>query len=118
MVKRYCKFIDQQVKSKGWLSNETFKRLFNSRPISDIDFGLVEIKSHLNQLKPNELDAVVFWQTNPGSIYKDTNDKQLKNALIENKVFFDNIEKSPLTEEQIEAVVCFDNRTLLVASAP
>lgn len=111
------KFIDQQVKSKGWLSNETFKRLFNSRPISDIDFGLVEIKSHLNQLKPNELDAVIFWQTNPESIYKDTNDKQLRNALVENKVFFDTIEKSPLTKEQIEAVVCFDNRTLLVASA-
>lgn len=37
--------------------------------------------------------------------------------LRDQKAFFDSIEKTPLTGEQASAVVCFDNRVLLVASA-
>lgn len=37
--------------------------------------------------------------------------------LREERDFFDSIEKTPLTDEQARAVVCFDNRVLLVASA-
>src|SRR5690606_39663645 len=37
--------------------------------------------------------------------------------LRDHKQFFDTLEKTPLTEEQARAVVCFDNRVLLVASA-
>ena len=37
--------------------------------------------------------------------------------LRDQKAFFDSIEKTPLTDEQARAVVCFDNRVLLVASA-
>lgn len=115
--KKTRKSIDQQIDSKGWLSIEVYNRLFKTKPVSEIDFDLVEIKNHLNQLKPNELDDFTFWQTNPKSIYKKTNDKQFEHALVENTAFFEAIEKSPLTDEQIEAVVSFDNRTLLVASA-
>jgi DNA helicase-4 len=37
--------------------------------------------------------------------------------LIDERAFFDRIEKTPLTEEQARAVICFDNRVQLVASA-
>lgn len=37
--------------------------------------------------------------------------------VASHRAFFDTVEKSPLTEEQARAVVCFDNRVLLVASA-
>lgn len=37
--------------------------------------------------------------------------------LVASRSFFDNVEKSPLTREQAEAVICCDNRVLLVASA-
>jgi len=37
--------------------------------------------------------------------------------LVAEQRFFDRIEKTPLTEEQARAVVCFDNRVQLVASA-
>ena len=37
--------------------------------------------------------------------------------LRDHRGFFNSVEKSPLTDEQAEAVVCFDNRVLLVASA-
>ncbi|RYB91852.1 DNA helicase UvrD [Nocardioides oleivorans] len=37
--------------------------------------------------------------------------------LIDERAFFDRIEKTPLNEEQARAVICFDNRVQLVASA-
>jgi DNA helicase-4 len=37
--------------------------------------------------------------------------------LIDERSFFDQIEKTPLTDEQARAVICFDNRVQLVASA-
>ncbi len=37
--------------------------------------------------------------------------------LRDQRDFFDRIEKSPLTEEQSRAVICFDNRVQLVAAA-
>ena len=37
--------------------------------------------------------------------------------LIDERSFFDKIEKTPLTDEQARAVICFDNRVQLVASA-
>jgi len=37
--------------------------------------------------------------------------------LRDQRAFFESVERTPLTEEQARAVVCFDNRVLLVASA-
>lgn len=45
------------------------------------------------------------------------NDALVDKELIDERDFFDRIEKTPLTEEQARAVVCFDNRVQLVASA-
>ncbi len=111
------KTIDQKIISKGWLSHELLKTLLVTKPVSNIDFDLSEIKTHINQLKSEELKAFDFWQSSPESILKSVNNTQLQNALVSDKAFFETIEKSPLTDEQIEAVVCFDNRVLLVASA-
>lgn len=48
---------------------------------------------------------------------EDRNAEHQAHRLLEDRPFFDTIEKSPLTEEQRHAVLCFDNRVLLVASA-
>ncbi len=45
------------------------------------------------------------------------NDALVELQLGDERAFFESIEKTPLTEEQARAVVCFDNRVLLVASA-
>ncbi|WOB11331.1 UvrD-helicase domain-containing protein [Piscinibacter gummiphilus] len=45
------------------------------------------------------------------------NQRQMRQELVESRAFFDSVEKSPLTQEQAEAVICFDSRVLLVASA-
>lgn len=45
------------------------------------------------------------------------NEALVEAELVDERAFFDRIEKSPLTEEQARAVICFDNRVQLVASA-
>jgi DNA helicase-4 len=45
------------------------------------------------------------------------NEDFLDTELIRRREFFERIERKPLTEEQARAVVCFDNRLLLVAAA-
>lgn len=47
----------------------------------------------------------------------DQNDALVNLELIDERSFFDRIEKTPLTDEQARAVICFDNRVQLVASA-
>ncbi|MDH8297429.1 UvrD-helicase domain-containing protein, partial [Klebsiella pneumoniae] len=37
--------------------------------------------------------------------------------LIANKSLFDTVERQPLTPEQAKAVVCFDNKVQVIASA-
>ncbi|WP_460579158.1 UvrD-helicase domain-containing protein [Humibacter ginsengisoli] len=45
------------------------------------------------------------------------NESLIEAQLKSERTFFDSIEGTPLTEEQARAVICFDNRVLLVASA-
>ena len=48
---------------------------------------------------------------------KNTNKKILETELRKRKKFLDTIEKSPLTKEQAESVICYDNRVQVVAAA-
>lgn len=41
----------------------------------------------------------------------------LKQQKVDLKAFFDSVEKSPLTDEQVEACVCMDDNLLVVAAA-
>ena len=47
----------------------------------------------------------------------DFNKRHAAQAAKDDSAFFDTVEKSPLTSEQRDAVICFDSRVLLVASA-
>lgn len=57
------------------------------------------------------MDADLF------AIAKEHNRALLKSESIAHKDYFDTVEKSPLTDEQIKSVICFDNRVLTIASA-
>ncbi|AQH01528.1 hypothetical protein A9R05_22210 [Burkholderia sp. KK1] len=47
----------------------------------------------------------------------DLNRKYVESELVALEELFDRVEKSPLTEEQARAVICFDNRVQVIASA-
>jgi DNA helicase-4 len=61
--------------------------------------------------------AVQLWDRDLANFAEAANAKHLQSERVACAEFFERVEKSPLTQEQVDAVVCFDSRVLLVASA-
>jgi len=114
-VKAACKV---QLASKGWLTREFKAKYDAEKPQGLLQFlSEPEIALHINGQPKEVIDSITLWRLNLSNFTDDLNERHLEKELREFKTFFDQVEKSPLTEEQAKAVVCFDNRVLLVASA-
>ena len=110
--------VKKQFEVKGWLTEEFKAAQLNSKPmaIGDLLDEPVVIK-HIESQSEMVKGAVRLWRQNFHEVAEAANQKYLNNELTLSKPFFDHVEKTPLTEEQARAVICFDNRVLLVASA-
>jgi DNA helicase-4 len=108
----------KQIEAKGWLTHQ-FKQAFNRvKPLELLSLlEQPEIRERLGQEPQTTRDAVDMWQQSFDSLADGINQHHLLKERQASRTFFDTVEKSPLTDEQIEAVVCFDNRVLVVASA-
>ena len=108
----------QQLQARGWLSEEFKAEVTASKPTElEQMLAVPEMEQQLRALDPTVQDAVAYWRQ-PFSEHADRlNRHHLTKEMLDSRYFFDRVEKSPLTEEQAEAVICFDNRVLLVASA-
>lgn len=107
-----------QLKTKGWLTFE-FKAELNRIKPSGFAALLAEpeIQKFLETQPQDIRDSVDLWKRDFDVLADVLNERHLAKELQDFKEFFDKVEKSPLTAEQAKAVVCFDNRVLLVASA-
>jgi DNA helicase-4 len=61
--------------------------------------------------------AIGLWTTDIPRDIAQLNEEHTVRELAARKPLFDRVESKPLTEEQARAVVCFDNRVQVVASA-
>lgn len=52
-----------------------------------------------------------------GTLVHENNERITEAELHERETFFANIERTPLSEEQARAVICFDNRVQILAAA-
>lgn len=108
----------RQIARKGWLTSEFIKSQHEAKPMGLADFlNQPEAQKHLATLPQTIRDMVLFWKRDFRSVAEGINTRHLARELEIEKPFFDKVEKSPLTKEQATAVVCFDNRVLLIASA-
>ncbi len=64
-----------------------------------------------------QLEAAGFLDADIPALVVEANEKIMAAELETRRTFFDAIEKSPLTDEQARAVVCFDNRVQVLAAA-
>jgi DNA helicase IV len=107
-----------QLRARGWITKEFTTTHAGLRPR-----GLPELLSvpgvarHLATCAPQVQEAVEMCRRDFAKYADAINERHLARELIESKAFFDTVEKAPLTEEQARAVLTFDNRVLLVASA-
>jgi DNA helicase-4 len=107
-----------QFESRGWLTHQFQTQQLNSKPqgIGDL-LSEPEVIKHIDTQSEQVKGAVRLWKQNFYEVAEASNQKYLTNELEQSKDFFQQVERSPLTEEQAKAVICFDNRVLLVASA-
>lgn len=107
-----------RLRTRGWLSHE-FKTQASATKPMELEKLLAEpeIALLLGTRTREEQESVAVWRRQFSSLADEMNKRHLARELVESRPFFDTVEKSPLTQEQAEAVINFDSRVLLVASA-
>lgn len=110
--------VKDRFKKRGWLDHDFIERLSHDRPeayekwLADAD-----VKALLPQQPEEVRRAIERFGKKLGPWLEELNAHHLGRCLEAGEAFFEKIEKSPLTQEQRKAVICFDSRVLLVASA-
>lgn len=104
---------------RRWISEQTIGDLESGRPEIDalVWFRLTKNDEIVETLSDVEVEAVHLMATNFRSWIATVNEQIVESELISQRDFFDHIETSPLSDEQARAVICFDNRVNVVASA-
>ena len=104
--------------STGWLTREFADSWAESKAALGFE-RMLQNPALRSYAESNERvrAAQVHWHYELADFIVAQNQHHLSQQLDENRDFFDTVEKSPLTAEKARAVVCFDNRMLVVASA-
>ncbi|MED5229479.1 MAG: UvrD-helicase domain-containing protein [Actinomycetota bacterium] len=100
------------MKNLRWISQEITEKIASEKPSGDL---LERLKSYSSTSKT--VKAISDLKIDVEQLILNTNQKVLKQEKRERKRFFDTIEQSPLTNEQAEAVISYDNRVQVIASA-
>ena len=99
-----------------WIPAETAGRLAAARPGSRL-LDRIRAAGCEPSLTAGQLEAVAFLDADLDAVIAHANEQIMASELSSRRSFFDTIEKTPLTDEQARAVVCFDNRVQVLAAA-
>jgi DNA helicase-4 len=110
------RLIDDAVGAQRWITTETVDELLATRPPAGLH-GEVRAAGCEQTLTAVEAEAVASLDTEFEVHVRQVNDRIMGLELISGRRFFDTIEKSPLTDEQARAVICFDSRVQVLAAA-
>lgn len=106
-----------------WISGDMVTDWLRQKPISPAVQDLIAQRNTRHYEKftkacsAADQEALSWFFDDIAVMVAKRNREFLEKELAACKDFFERIEKKPLTEEQARAVVCFDNRIQLVASA-
>ncbi len=110
------------LEQRRWFTYEQQQTLLVARPTVDI----AAIRSRLKKpdvalrLGPTGQAierSLASWEADHHSVWAAFNSDHIERELVASKDLLDRVESKPLTPEQARAVVCFDNRVQVVASA-
>jgi DNA helicase-4 len=99
-----------------WVPTEAVDALLATRPEPGL-LARVRAAGLASYLTEAERQAIGSLDANMETLVAGTNKQILAAELSSRRGFFNTIETSPLTDEQAEAVVCFDNRVQVLAAA-
>jgi len=104
------------LREQRWIPTETVEALLSSPPSFKIP-RKIAAQNISTCLSPGMRKALVELGDDVEAQVADVNKHVIELELQSRRQFFDTIEKSPLTREQAEAVIRFDNRVQLLAGA-
>ncbi len=99
-----------------WIPTEAADALLATRPEPGL-LARVRAAGLASSLTEAEHQAIGSLDANMETLVAGTNKQILAAELSSRRGLFNTIETSPLTDEQAEAVVCFDNRVQVLAAA-
>jgi len=110
------------INERRWFTHEMQSEIEALRPSIDINAVRESLKKNAVRARlGKEADAIentfAQWERNYRDFWASLNAAHTERELQSCKVFFDRVEGKPLTEEQVRAVICFDNRVQVVAAA-
>lgn len=108
--------VSRASQDQRWFPRERVTELVELRPGGDLA-AIVRDAGIESLLSAEEQQAVSALNRDIPKTFADLNELTLRAELRDRRKFFDAIEKSPLSEEQARAVVCFDSRVNLLAAA-
>lgn len=113
-----AKALKTQLKMRGWITREVLQVQLHTKPaISQDILKTPEVIAHIRNEPAAVQEAIQLWQEDLYAYGKRLNQQHQAQQIQSQADFFQKVEKSPLTQEQVQAVINFDNRVLLVASA-
>lgn len=107
-----------------WITREHLQGFLNSKPV--LPMTAIELQELLADQDVREFlgdrvkeaeSTVAFWVVDLAQAVDRRNEVHSKAELEACQSLFNRVESKPLTEEQARAVICFDNRVQVVASA-
>ena len=108
--------VGRSLADSRWLPSEVVDKLGARRPVP----GLLErIRGAGAEaaMSTADIEAAAFADVDLERLAASTNQQVTESELARQRPFFDSVEKTPLTDEQARAVVCFDNRVQVLAAA-
>lgn len=102
-----------------WLSRDFRLRWEETKPGERLGKLLREplLAGHIAALDNTAQKAIRLWSTDLEQYIAGLNADHMSSELESCADLFDRVERSPLTREQAHAVICFDNRVQVIASA-
>lgn len=114
--------LQQAETERRWIPHETQRGLLARWPALDgkklwAHFQQAAVQQRLGEKVQKIEAALKLWESRWQPDWGQVNEKHTLRELSACKALLDSVESRPLTEEQARAVICFDNRVQVVASA-
>lgn len=109
---------------RRWVTYEQQMALYASRPRLSIPEKKLDsllqdqdLRADLGLKLVDVQRALTWWRCDWGALWEKINKEHIEKELVASSWLLSNVEKLPLNEEQAKAVICFDNRVQVAASA-
>ena len=116
MKEEEVKLLAHRLEQGHWTSCEEISQLEQHCPSKNLQ-DQCRSQGFEKLLTIEQLEATNYFALGLELRVKALNDLVMSKELVERRAFFDGIERTPLSEEQARAVVCFDNRVQVLAAA-